>query len=148
MAPGRRIFFSGDSGYFDGFRKIGEKYGPFDLTLLETGAYNENWAQIHMHPHESAQAHLDLRGRRLLPIHNGTFDLSMHSWHEPFDRIAALGAALGIPVITPRMGEPVGILQTKGIRRWWGEVDRMEQTGQPRIDQEQTAAGQLREGAS
>jgi len=120
LAPDQRLFFSGDSGYFDGFRQIGDTYGPFDLTLLETGAYNENWPNVHMHPEESVQAHLDLKGKRLLPIHNGTFDLSMHSWREPFDRIAALGNVQGIPVITPLMGEPVSMHDTTVGRRWWG----------------------------
>ncbi len=73
-----RIFFSGDTGYFDGFKAIGERFGPFDLTLIETGAYNADWPDIHMHPEESLQAHLDVKGRRLFPIHNGTFDLSLH----------------------------------------------------------------------
>ncbi|WP_432613104.1 MBL fold metallo-hydrolase [Geotalea uraniireducens] len=84
LAPEQRVLFSGDSGYFDGFRQIGEKYGPFDLTLLETGAYNKYWTNVHMHPKESIHGHLYLKGKRLFPIHNATFDLSMHSWREPF----------------------------------------------------------------
>lgn len=128
LAPEQRVFFSGDSGYFDGFRQIGEKYGPFDLTLLETGAYNENWPSVHMHPEESIQAHLDLKGKRLLPIHNGTFDLSMHSWQEPFDRIVALGNAAGIPVITPLMGEPVSMHATTGGRHWWNDPEKFKET--------------------
>ncbi len=141
LAPEQRLFFSGDSGYFDGFRQIGEKYGPFDLTLLETGAYNANWPKVHMHPEESIQAHLDLKGKRLLPIHNGTFDLSMHSWREPFDRIAALGNARGIPVITPLMGEPVSMHGITNGRRWWEDPDRVKETelvqvkGQPAAEQ-------------
>ncbi|MGH8410893.1 MAG: MBL fold metallo-hydrolase, partial [Pseudomonas sp.] len=71
----RRIFFSGDTGYFEGFKRIGEQYGPFDLTLMETGAYNVDWPHVHMQPEETLQAHIDLKGRWLLPIHNGTFDL-------------------------------------------------------------------------
>jgi L-ascorbate metabolism protein UlaG (beta-lactamase superfamily) len=71
-----RIFFSGDTGYFDGFKAIGEKYGPFDLTMIETGAYDPRWAFVHMQPEQTLQAHLDLRGKWLLPIHNGTFDLA------------------------------------------------------------------------
>lgn len=136
LAPEQRLFFSGDSGYFDGFKQIGEKYGPFDLTLLETGAYNVNWPNVHMHPEESIQAHLDLKGRLLLPIHNGTFDLSMHSWREPFDRMVALGSAHGIPVITPLMGEPVSMHSAKSRQRWWvedreKEPERVQVTGQP-----------------
>lgn len=130
LAPAQRMFFSGDSGYFDGFKQIGEKYGPFDLTLLETGAYNANWPNVHMHPKESIQAHIDLGGRHLLPIHNGTFDLSMHSWHEPFDMIVALGNAHGIPVITPVMGEPVSMHDTMGDRHWWEESVGVKETAQ------------------
>ncbi|AAR36513.2 MBL fold metallo-hydrolase [Geobacter sulfurreducens] len=118
LAPGRRLFFSGDTGYFDGFKQIGDQYGPFDLTLLEAGAYNARWPNVHMHPEESIQAHLDLKGKSLLPIHNGTFDLSMHPWREPFDRIAALGIARGIPVLTPLMGEPVSMDEATGGLRW------------------------------
>ena len=130
QAPGHSMFFSGDTCYFDGFKKIGAKYGPFDLTLLETGAYNENWPEVHMHPEESIQAHLDLKGKRLLPIHNGTFDLSMHSWHEPFDRIAALGNARRIPVITPLMGETVSLVYSVSEHYWWGNVDRFKKPEQ------------------
>ncbi len=141
LAADRRVFFSGDSGYFDGFKQIGEKYGPFDLTLLETGAYNANWPNVHMHPEESIQAHLDLKGKRLLPVHNGTFDLSMHPWREPFDRIVALGNVHGIPVLTPLRGEPVSMHDTKSGQRWWEDLDRFKETervqvkGQPAAEQ-------------
>jgi len=128
IAADVHIFFSGDSGYFGGFKKIGAKYGPFDMTFLETGAYNANWPGVHMTPEESIQAHIDLHGKSLLPIHNGTFDLSMHSWWEPFDRIAALGRAQHIPVITPVMGEPVNIHGTALVRHWWENLDKAKET--------------------
>jgi L-ascorbate metabolism protein UlaG (beta-lactamase superfamily) len=114
-----RLFFSGDSGYFDGFKQIGEQYGPFDLTLMETGAYNVNWPSVHMQPEQSLQAHIDVRGRWLLPIHNGTFDLSTHSWHEPFDRIKALATVQGIAISTPQMGERVSLRQPHAGQQWW-----------------------------
>lgn len=122
LHTGLRVFFSGDTGYFDGFKRIGERYGPFDLTLMETGAYDVNWPAVHMQPEQTLQAHIDLRGNCLLPIHNGTFDLAMHAWHEPFDRIIALAAARGVPVSTPRMGEAVSILQAHNGDRWWLDV--------------------------
>ena len=125
LADNQRVFFSGDSGYFGGFKKIGDKYGPFDLTLLETGAYNKNWPEVHMHPEESIQAHIDLKGKYLLPIHNGTFDLSMHSWRDPFDKIFALGNAQKIPVMTPVIGEPINMLSINGGQQWWKNVDRI-----------------------
>lgn len=117
-----RIFFSGDSGYFDGFKEIGDKYGPFDLTMVETGAYNEQWPDVHMHPEESLQAHLDLRGKVMLPIHNGTFDLSLHAWSDPFERIASLAAERRLPLATPEIGQHLDILQPKTGHSWWERV--------------------------
>jgi L-ascorbate metabolism protein UlaG (beta-lactamase superfamily) len=114
-----KIFFSGDSGYFDGFKAIGQRLGPFDLTLMETGAYDVQWPHVHMQPEQSLQAHLDVRGRALLPIHNGTFDLALHTWHEPFERIVALAATAGVPLATPRMGERVDMAQPASGERWW-----------------------------
>lgn len=99
-----RVFFSGDTGYFDGFKQIGERFGPFDLTLIETGAYNVAWPDVHMQPEQSLQAHLDLRGRWLLPIHKGTFDLSIHGWQEPFERILALANQAQVRLSTRRWG--------------------------------------------
>lgn len=123
LAPDFRIFFSGDSGYFSGFKRIGDEYGPFDLTMLEAGAYDANWAGVHMSPEETIQAHLDLGGKRLLPIHNGTFDLAMHGWREPFDRIAALAQARHIEVAFPVMGEPLLQHEPSRYRLWWAGVD-------------------------
>lgn len=72
-----------------------------------------------MHPAESIQAHIDLKGRTLLPIHNGTFDLSMHSWSDPFERIAVLGRAESIPVLTPLIGETVAMHGIKTAHQCW-----------------------------
>ncbi|WP_159876367.1 MBL fold metallo-hydrolase [Aquitalea denitrificans] len=114
-----RVFFSGDSGYFDGFRQIGLCHGPFHLTLLENGAYNEDWADVHMHPEQTLQAHLDLRGAVLLPIHNGTFDLALHGWTEPLERISTLAAQAGVPLRTPCFGERLDIRQPAETSAWW-----------------------------
>lgn len=114
-----RLFFSGDTGYFDGFRQIGERFGPFDLTLIETGAYNVAWPSVHMQPEQSLQAHLDLRGRWLLPIHNGTFDLSIHGWQEPFERILALSQEARVHLCTPQMGERVSLDSPHAGQNWW-----------------------------
>jgi len=118
-----RIFFSGDSGYFDGFKQIGEQFGPFDLTLMETGAYNVDWPHVHMQPEQSLQAHIDLNGRWLLPIHNGTFDLAFHAWSEPFARIVALAAQRNVLITTPQMGEAFNLLTPHRGRAWWLEVE-------------------------
>jgi hypothetical protein len=100
-----RVFFSGDGGYFDGFAEIGRRFGPFDVTLMETGAYDAHWPYVHMHPAQTVQAHRDLGGQWLLPIHNGTFNLAMHAWWDPFEQILGLGRQHGIAIATPMMGE-------------------------------------------
>jgi L-ascorbate metabolism protein UlaG (beta-lactamase superfamily) len=114
-----KLFFSGDTGYFKGFKEIGERFGPFDLTLMETGAYDPNWPDIHMQPRETMQAHIDLRGKVLLPIHNGTFDLAMHSWDDPFEQITGLAAARGQQLATPVIGAPLDIAQPQATVAWW-----------------------------
>ena len=118
-ADATRIFFSGDTGYFDGFKAIGERFGPFDLTLIETGAYDPQWPDVHMQPEESLQAHLDVKGRHLMPIHNGTFDLALHAWTDPFDRITALAEKAGVPLVAPVMGERLDIRQPALSKQWW-----------------------------
>ncbi|MGZ8320809.1 MAG: MBL fold metallo-hydrolase, partial [Telluria sp.] len=117
-----RLFFSGDSGYFKGFKEIGERFGPFDVALVETGAYDKQWPDVHMQPEETLQAFLDLKGGWLLPIHNGTFDLALHRWQDPFDRIAALAAAKGVSMTTPEMGEPLNLKAPHAGNAWWREV--------------------------
>lgn len=117
-----RVFFSGDTGYFDGFRTIGERLGPFDATFIETGAYDPQWPYVHMQPEETVQAHVDLRGEWLVPIHNGTFDLAMHRWQDPFERVTGLALARGVTLSTPRMGERLDLAQPHRGERWWREV--------------------------
>ncbi len=121
-----RLFFSGDSGYFSGFREIGDHYGPFDLTMIETGAYDRNWKDVHMLPEQSLQAHLDLRGKHMLPIHNGTFDLSIHPWYEPFERVYAAAQQAQVKLATPRMGQAVSLARPPAVNFWWRELMETE----------------------
>ena len=118
-----RVFFSGDTGYFDGFSEIGRRFGPFDVTLMETGAYDAQWPYVHMQPEQTVQAHQDLRGRWLLPMHNGTFDLALHGWTEPFERVSALSAERGIALATPRMGERLDLSAPHAATPWWRETE-------------------------
>lgn len=130
-----RVFFSGDTGYFPGFAQIGERFGPFDLTLIETGAYNQAWPNVHMQPEQSLQAHLDLRGRWMLPIHNGTFDLAIHGWQEPFERIVALAGAAQVRLSTPLMGERLSIDSPHEGQNWWqpNPVPRRGRNAEPEL---------------
>ena len=122
LADGLRLFFSGDTGYHADFKTIGERYGPFDVTMLETGAYDPQWPEVHMQPEQTMQAHLDLGGRWLMPVHNGTFDLAMHAWNDPFDRILSLAQARGVPLATPQMGERLSLRSPQAGQRWWQDV--------------------------
>jgi len=117
--PHHKVFFSGDSGYFDGFKKIGEKYGPFDMTFMECGAYNEKWHHIHMYPEETVQAHLDVKGKLLHPIHWGTFNLSLHPWFEPMERLSKAAAAAGVQTATPVVGDTTIYGQYIPSEKWW-----------------------------
>lgn len=114
-----RVFFSGDGGYFDGFAEIGRHFGPFDVTLMETGAYDAHWPYVHMHPAQTVQAHRDLGGQWLLPIHNGTFNLAMHAWWDPFEQIMSLGRQHGIEIATPMMGERLDLGAPHAGSAWW-----------------------------
>ncbi|WP_081411583.1 MBL fold metallo-hydrolase [Vibrio mediterranei] len=115
------VFFSGDSGYFGGFAEIGEKYGPFDFTMIETGAYNKLWSQIHMFPEESVQAHIDVKGKVMMPIHNSTFDLSMHDWHEPMNRALEISQERGVTMVSPEIGQRLEIHNPTPVKQWWNQ---------------------------
>jgi L-ascorbate metabolism protein UlaG (beta-lactamase superfamily) len=104
-----RVFYSGDTGYHAGFKDIGERLGPFDLALMECGAYDAAWPLVHMTPEESVQAHRDVRGRLLVPVHNGSFDLGMHPWREPVERATVAARKLGVPLVAPMFGERLAI---------------------------------------
>ncbi|MEG3641291.1 MBL fold metallo-hydrolase [Magnetococcus sp. PR-3] len=113
------IFFSGDSGYFPGFKEIGDRLGPFDLTMLECGAYNPGWPNVHMFPEQTAQAHQDLRGEALLPIHWGRFNLSLHTWNEPIERLKKAASLKDLQIITPMIGQRFTLTEAYPTTSWW-----------------------------
>ncbi len=115
----QRIFYSGDSGYFPGFKQIGDRFGGFDLALMENGAYDSYWPSVHMTPEETVMAFQDVRGRMLYLVHNSTFNLAFHTWHDPLERVAALTEAKGLPLATPEIGEVLTIGQPRTNVQWW-----------------------------
>jgi L-ascorbate metabolism protein UlaG (beta-lactamase superfamily) len=115
----KRVYYGGDTGYYAGLKTIGEQYGPFDIALLECGAYNEDWIDIHMMPEQTAQAQLDVKGDLLIPIHWGKFNLALHTWRDPIRRLVKKSAELGTKVATPRIGEVVVLGSTVPTGRWW-----------------------------
>ena len=113
------LYYSGDSGYFDGFKAIGTKYGPFDITFIETGAYNKrDWPTVHMLPEDSVKAHLDLNGDIMVAVHNGTFDLAFHPWYEPLERVDKAAQNHNVKLSTPLIGQIFDINQVISDR-WW-----------------------------
>jgi len=112
------VFFGADSGWFPGFKEIGDAYGPFDLTILEIGAYGKYWPDIHMGPDHASNAHIALKGKVMMPIHWGTFNLAPHAWFEPIEKLVKFGADKNIKLFIPKPGEPT---EVKGAynSEWW-----------------------------
>lgn len=115
---GASVFFSGDTGTTARFREIGEKYGPFEVAFVKMAAYHENWPDIHLNPEQAVDAHKDLRGNMLVPIHWGTFDLAMHSWHEPIERLVKAAEREQVKILTPKIGELVDPVRYRN-EYWW-----------------------------
>ncbi|GAB3940074.1 MBL fold metallo-hydrolase [Spirosoma harenae] len=116
---GYNLFLGGDSGYGKHFQTIGDKYGPFDLAILECGQYGRDWPNIHMFPEEVITAAQDLRARTLLPVHWAKFSLAMHPWNEPIKRLMKQAERGGFDVTTPQIGEPVVLNASYPRTVWW-----------------------------
>jgi len=113
------IFFGGDSGYFPGFRSIGDKFGPFDISMLEIGAYHPNWGSIHLGPQNAIKAHLDLNSKIMLPIHWGLFNLALHGWTEPVEEIINLAKINKVNLCLPSPGALIKKDHFEQISCWW-----------------------------
>ena len=116
--PKHRVYYGADSGEWEGFEEIGREYGPFDLTMLEIGAFDPLWADIHMGPDGAARTFQALGGKGLLmPIHWGLFDLALHAWKQPIERIFSLD---GLPLLSPEPGVPTEVVPEIEVRsEWW-----------------------------
>lgn len=122
QSENENIYFSGDGGYAPHFKKIGEKYGPFDIALMECGQYNKMWADIHMMPEETAQAGVDVKAKKIMPIHWAGFKLAMHSWTDPIERVSAKAKELNLPLVTPKIGEEILVKDSiKVYGHWWNK---------------------------
>lgn len=118
----KRIYFGADSGYSPTFKEIGERFGPFDLAMLECGAYSEFWPDIHMFPEETAQAAMDVKANVLMPIHWAKFALGLHPWKESIERVTKRADELGLRLLTPRIGRIITTFDTSVSEAWWKEV--------------------------
>lgn len=102
----KNLFFSGDTGYWKEFKRIGKEYGPFDITLIECGAYSKYWPNVHLMPEETVEVGIDLRSNLIVPIHNRKYDLSLHRWYEPLIRFEKSARKIeGLRYKIPEIGE-------------------------------------------
>ena len=116
------VFFSGDSGYDTHFQDIGNAYGPFDIVFMENGQYNESWRAVHNMPDEAIKGFQELKGKYLVPIHWGMFNLSVHNWYDPPQEITKLAEENDIQLITPRLGQLITLDNPSLFDQWWLEV--------------------------
>ena len=120
--PTHRVFYSGDTSLHDEFSEIGRRLGPFDLTMIEAGAYDELWVDVHLGPEQAVLAHRLVRGDVMLPVHWGLFDLALHGWTEPMERVLVAAERAGVRVATPRPGDMVEPATLGAPARWWPTV--------------------------
>ena len=118
------VFFSGDTGLTSEYAAIRDRLGPFDLVMLEIGAFHPAWGHIHLGPANALKALDYLGGGPLLPIHWGTFSLSMHAWDEPIETLVKLAPKHGARLLLPCLGEAIEPVQTEGFTPWWRGVER------------------------
>jgi L-ascorbate metabolism protein UlaG (beta-lactamase superfamily) len=125
IGPRHRVFYSGDTGYSKLFKEIGRRMGPFDLSIIKVGAYGPgaSWVDIHMSPEDAVRVHLEIKGKQMLPVHWGTFNMGIHAWDEPIRRTVLAAKAQGVDLLTPRIGELVTVGEPIVSTRWWEAVE-------------------------
>ena len=121
-SPGHAVFFSGDTGLTTEYRAIAGKLGPFDLVMLEIGAFYPAWGDIHLGPDNALKAHAMLGGL-FMPVHWGTFSLAMHAWDEPAERLLELAPQTGAQLLMPLLGQPVEPAHAESVKPWWRQVE-------------------------
>ena len=122
-SPRHAVFFSGDTGLTTEYATIRERLGPFDLVMLEVGAFHPSWGHIHLGPENALEALTLLGGGAFLPVHWGTFALAVHDWDQPAEVLLTLGPKQGADLLMPRLGEPVEPAQAHKLTPWWRAAD-------------------------
>ena len=125
------VFFSGDTGLTSEYQLIRDRLGPFDLVMLEVGAFHPAWGDIHLGPQNALKALALLGGGAFLPVHWGTFSLAMHAWDQPAEELLSLGEKTGAQLVMPRLGEAIEPGHAGRAQAWWRGVDTMAQAPQP-----------------
>ena len=121
QGPKHAVYYGADSGEWEGFAEVGAAHGPFDLTMLEIGAFDAMWKDIHMGPDGAARVFAALgAGGMLMPVHWGLFDLALHGWRQPIERMVRVAEEQGIALWVPEPGRPTEVVQGVAARSdWW-----------------------------
>jgi L-ascorbate metabolism protein UlaG (beta-lactamase superfamily) len=119
IGPRHRVFFSGDTGATEGHARIADRFGPFDVAMIEIGQYHPSWGDIHLGPLGALDTFARLRARQLLPIHWATFELGLHAWSEPAETLFVEAGKRGVSLLTPRLGEPTEPGPDARGAPWW-----------------------------
>lgn len=124
LGPANRFYYSGDTGFSNHFREVGDRFGPFDMAFVKIGAYGPGaaWTDIHMTPEEAVRASREVRAKRMFPLHWSTFNLAFHAWDEPIRRAVAAASEQQVDLVTPRIGEMVVAGQPFASQAWWEAV--------------------------
>ena len=121
--PQHRIYYGADSGYWEGFAEIAAQYDGFDLTMLEIGAFHPLWAAIHLGPDGAARAFAAMGGNDraglLMPIHWGLFNLALHAWRQPIERMSEIARERAWKLWSPQPGEPTEVVRGQALLSDW-----------------------------
>jgi L-ascorbate metabolism protein UlaG (beta-lactamase superfamily) len=137
-SPHHTVFFSGDTGLTTEYRTIRERFGPFDLVMLEIGAFDPAWGDMHLGPKNALEALKLLGGGPFLPVHWGTFNLAMHAWDAPPETLLESGSKAGVQLVMPRLGEPIEPMHAEQVEPWWRDVDTAVHQPEPQARKEIT----------
>jgi L-ascorbate metabolism protein UlaG (beta-lactamase superfamily) len=124
--PRHSFFFSGDTGLTPEYAEIRQRLGPFDLIMLEVGAFHPAWGEIHLGPENALKALELLGGGSFLPVHWGTFNLAMHAWDEPAETLLELGPKQGARLVMPQLGQPIEPSRAERVEPWWRAISAQE----------------------
>ena len=117
----RRVFYTGDTGLTEELREVGRRFGPFDMSVIEIGAWHPAWDAIHLGPANALRVYEMLGGVRagpFLPVHWATFDLALHAWDEPIETLVSL-ASSDVRLLTPKIGRPIEPARAGEMTPWW-----------------------------
>ncbi|MET0591699.1 MAG: MBL fold metallo-hydrolase [Polyangiaceae bacterium] len=129
--PKHGFFFSGDTGLTPEYGEIRDRLGPFDLVMLEVGAFHATWGDIHLGPENALEAHKLLGGGSFLPVHWGTFNLAFHAWDEPVETLLRLANAKSTHLVMPQLGQPIEPSRFEKVDPWWRAISSLEKKDAP-----------------